>query len=117
MSGGSMDYLYSRVVNAEFKRNTPEREAFAKHLAKVSEALHDIEWVDSSDYAKGDENAAILECLGDERERILLREVYECARRILRFSGIDKGRVDAAFRDLDDAIERVKQFDGGTLDT
>ena len=25
MSGGSMDYLYSRVVEANFDENTPER--------------------------------------------------------------------------------------------
>jgi len=63
MSGGSMDYLYSRVSDAEFKINTIERKAFAKHLKLIAEALHDIEWVDSGDYGEGDENAAIRACL------------------------------------------------------
>lgn len=64
MSGGSMNYLYSKVLhNADFPCDTPEREAFAKHLTLVAQALHDIEWVDSSDYMSGEENAAIRACL------------------------------------------------------
>ena len=65
MSGGSMNYLYSRLDDATFLTNTPERKAFAKHLRLVANALHDIEWVDSSDYGLGDENEAIRACLGD----------------------------------------------------
>ena len=65
MSGGSMDYLYSKLENAEFSLNTPERKAFAKHLELVAKALHDIEWVDSCDYGKGDENEAIRACIGN----------------------------------------------------
>lgn len=65
MSGGSMDYLYSKVQSAEFRQHTPERAAFAKHLELVAKALHDIEWVDSSDYGPGRENAAIRACIGD----------------------------------------------------
>lgn len=59
-----MNYLYSRIENdASFRENTPLRKAFRKHLDKVIKALHDIEWVDSSDYGKGDDDAAIRECL------------------------------------------------------
>jgi hypothetical protein len=66
MSGGSMNYLYSKIdMDANFDTNTPERKAFAKHLKLVSNALHDIEWVDSSDYGEGDENEAIRKCLGN----------------------------------------------------
>lgn len=66
MSGGSMNYLYSKLeYEANFLANTPERRAFAAHLRKVVKALHDIEWVDSSDYVPGDENEAIRACLGD----------------------------------------------------
>lgn len=64
MSGGSMDYLYSRVRYADFRRDTPLRRVFAEHLDQVADALHDIEWVDSSDYGPGDEDAAIRRCLG-----------------------------------------------------
>jgi len=64
MSGGSMNYLYSRIENdAEFRTHTPQRRAFKAHLLKVIKALHDIEWVDSGDYGPGDENAAIEACL------------------------------------------------------
>ncbi len=64
MSGGSMDYLYSKVeMDGVFRQTTPERRAFAKHLKLVVKALHDIEWVDSCDYSPGDETAAILACL------------------------------------------------------
>lgn len=66
MSGGSMDYLYSRIEDcAVFALNTLERKAFSLHLAHVIKALHDIEWVDSGDSAPGSESAAIYECLVD----------------------------------------------------
>ena len=66
MSGGSMNYIYSKLeYEATFREDTPERKAFAKHLKLVAKALHDIEWVDSSDYGPGDENAAIMACLSD----------------------------------------------------
>ena len=63
MSGGSMDYLYSKVADAIFDCSTPEREAFRVHLVRVAEALHAIEWVDSGDCEPGDENKAIIACL------------------------------------------------------
>ena len=73
MSGGSMDYLYSKVSDASFQTNTPLRRAFQKHLLKVANALHDIEWVDSADCSPGDEEKAIRACLssGDELKNIL----------------------------------------------
>ena len=45
-----------------------------------------------------------------------LRRVYEAARRVQRFSGVDIERVNEALDDLDDAIEVVKQIDGGTYE-
>lgn len=64
MSGGSMNYLYSKIeMDANFDRDTPERKAFGMLLDKVIKALHDIEWVDSADYGPGDENEAIIACL------------------------------------------------------
>jgi hypothetical protein len=64
MSGGSMNYLYSKLENdADFRQTTPERKAFALHLQKVAKALHDIEWVDSCDYGPGDDSEAIRACL------------------------------------------------------
>jgi hypothetical protein len=64
MSGGSMQYLYSKIeYDAVFDTDTPERRAFKKHLELVAKALHDIEWVDSGDYGPGDETDAIRACL------------------------------------------------------
>jgi hypothetical protein len=64
MSGGSMNYLYLRIdSDAKFALNTAERRAFAKHLLLVTQALHDIEWVDSADYMPGDDSEAIRACL------------------------------------------------------
>ena len=64
-----MDYLYSRLDEANFELNTPLRLAFKAHLKKVVQALHDIEWVDSGDYGVGDEVEAIEACLtGDDKK-------------------------------------------------
>ena len=63
MSGGSMNYLYSKVEYAEFRENTPERMAFRAYLMRVAQALKDIESVDSSDSKPGSENAAIMACV------------------------------------------------------
>lgn len=63
MSGGSMDYLYSRIKEAHFALDTPERKAFKAHLEKVAKACKAIEWVDSSDSSEGTEIEAILECI------------------------------------------------------
>lgn len=68
MSGGSMDYLYSKIDDVEFRCDTALRRAFRIHLKNVSKALHDIEWVDSCDYGPGDENEAIRVCLAPGAE-------------------------------------------------
>ena len=81
MSGGSMNYLYSRMSwEAEFTKDTPERKAFGDHLELVIKALHDIEWVDSGDYSPGDENEAIRACLAGG---VKMRAAAEEARRAL----------------------------------
>jgi glutathione S-transferase len=73
-----MNYLYSKLeYGATFEANTVERKAFKKHLALVAQALHDIEWVDSSDYCLGDEVAAIRACL---HPSVLLETALENAR-------------------------------------
>jgi hypothetical protein len=72
MSGGSMNYVYSRVETAASdircnEHKTLLRLKFAELLDVVAQALLDIEWVDSSDYVPGAENEAI-------------RRVYEIAK-------------------------------------
>lgn len=67
MSGGSMNYLYSKIeYDARFTLNTPERRAFKKHLELVCAALRKIEWNDSGDGAD-DEEGAIRACIGPQR--------------------------------------------------
>jgi hypothetical protein len=80
MSGGSMDYLYSRVEDAYFRLDTPERRAFKAHLKKIAQALHAIEWVDSGDKGPGDETEAIRACLSDGA---VLAQVADDARRAM----------------------------------
>jgi len=60
-----MEYVYYILDDVNFSTHTPERKAFYAHLKKVSAALHDIEWVDSGDYGRGDENEAIRACLAE----------------------------------------------------
>jgi hypothetical protein len=55
-----------------------------------------------------------IETIEDEIYR--LRVVYEAARSVLRFNGVDKQRTIDAVDQLDDAIERVKAFDSGVED-
>ncbi len=65
MSGGSMDYLYRRIEDAEFELNTPERIAFKQHLNLIAEACKAIEWVDSGDNSEGSENEFITKCINN----------------------------------------------------
>ena len=62
MSGGSMDYLYSKVEDASFTHSSSERKAFAKHLRFVAKALRAIEWNDSGD-GDDSEHDAIMACI------------------------------------------------------
>ena len=62
MSGGSMGYLSEQVESAKFKEDTTLRRAFRKHLLKVAEAMHAIEWNDSQDGFTG-EDELIRACL------------------------------------------------------
>lgn len=69
-----MNYLYSRVEEAEFKESTPLRRSLRAHLKKVSEALRAVEWVDSGDWGPGDEDGPIRELLapGAELAQLLI---------------------------------------------
>lgn len=64
MSGGSLDYFYSRVTDIadtiDYRSSEPLHRSFSAHLRKVSTALHDLEWMLSCDTSPGDEKAAIM---------------------------------------------------------
>lgn len=109
MSGGSMEYLYSKVEEAVERLNQggvyygpysdidPLRRAFADHLLLVAKALHDIEWVDDADYEPGDERASIEAVLGANAKALELRKVIEDAEAVTAKlqSLIDKAKEGA----------------------
>ena len=72
MSGGSLDYCYSRVHDAALtilqRAESPTHRAFAAHLMKVSEALRAMEWMLSCDTSPGSEVAAIRAVLSEGAE-------------------------------------------------
>jgi len=70
MSGGSMNYLYRRILwESDFEETTELRSEFRRHLVLVAGALMDIEWVDSGDMAPGDEDESIALVLGSGRSK------------------------------------------------
>ena len=79
MSGGSMDYLYSKLEDARIDPVTPLRRAFIRHIKKVAQALYEIEWADSGDTTKnnGNERLAIMDCIGSGAE---LEQIIDEAR-------------------------------------
>lgn len=64
MSGGSLDYVYSRVEDAArtlmAKAENEVHKAFAKHLFEVANALYSAEYVLSGDSEPGSDHKAIL---------------------------------------------------------
>ncbi len=65
MSGGSLDYVYSKVEDAAEKipHDTMTRIAFTAHLSLVARALRSIEWNMSGD-GDHDEADNIRACFG-----------------------------------------------------
>lgn len=91
MSGGSLDYVCYKVEDVAGQiGGTPLYDAFSKHLKLVSKALHDVEWVMSSDYGSGDDEEAIRAVLGPGAE---LESAIESAERTL---GMLKDAITAA---------------------
>lgn len=82
MSGGSMNYLSERVLDAEFSERTALRRAFRAHLNKVAAALHAIEWNDSGDGYDGEERL-IKACLAPHAELAQLIVEANAAREAL----------------------------------
>ena len=68
MSGGELDYVYLKVLDAcgtiEQRARTPLHVALVKHLRKVADALHNLEWVWSGDMSPGDEDETIRALVG-----------------------------------------------------
>jgi hypothetical protein len=69
MSGGSHDYAFTHVASmADILKRSPrsDRRAFGLHLERVAQAMHDVEWVDSDDYAPDGDVLSIKACLSEE---------------------------------------------------
>lgn len=80
MSGGSWDYVYFRIDEAAIRlmeSRDPLRRALGKKMEKVSQAMHDIEWVDSCDSRPGSEIPAIKAALGDDYKKLAMKELIE----------------------------------------
>ncbi len=66
MSGGSLNYVFSRINDAAELLSHSKlsyRRAFAKHLELISDALYKTEWAMSGDTEEGSEKEAIMACI------------------------------------------------------
>lgn len=67
MSGGSWDYLYSKIEEAAVRLCSKEqpsyRRSFGEHMKKISKAMHAIEWADSYDSSEEYAKKAIMEII------------------------------------------------------
>lgn len=82
MSGGEWNYAYMRIdeiANKLLQEKNIKRKILGVLMQKLSKALHDIEWVDSEDYGKGDDTKEINEVLNfsknNEIAKILIEEL------------------------------------------
>ena len=78
MSGGSLDYVYSKLDNAIYemkKRATTNLEyAFIQHLQDTAKALHDLEWYYSGDYSEEQAMESIRKVISKEDELKIMVE-------------------------------------------
>lgn len=84
MSGGSFDYLCYKMEDAARtlmgKAQTPYRQAFGELMLRCAKAMHDIEWVDSSDMGDGDDLETIMKCIS---EKDVLRVTVKEAEKVI----------------------------------
>ncbi len=86
MSGGSWDYVHSVFQRTADNLSTSKislRRALGKRIELIAKAMHDIEWVDSSDYSDGDDEEAIKKAIGEGWPSENLEVVLQDAKRIL----------------------------------
>lgn len=94
------------LADTELGRNPESSNNHRPQSERLSASPAPMQQSGEDDQRKND-----LEC-----EVSMLRVVYEAARRVLRFNGVDRIRTLLAVDDLDAAIERVKLFDSGMED-
>ena len=96
MSGGSWDYLGEKLTEAADRlqrSRDPQRRALGKQMARMADAMHAIEWVDSADYSPGDENEPIAKALGTDAPKLIAVELLQEANAIHK-------KLEAAIRKL-----------------
>lgn len=77
MSGGSWDYCYFKfeeVASRLKESKNLKRKALGFQIQKIAEALHAIEWVDSGDYAEGDDIKLIEEALKTDARKEAIKD-------------------------------------------
>lgn len=83
MSGGSWRYIYREfedVADRLKESDAPERRVLGDLIELIARAMHDIEWVDSGDFRRGDEVAAIRACLAPGAElAVLIEDAHRAA--------------------------------------
>lgn len=84
MSGGSWDYFCFKaedVADRLCTEKSPLRRALGQHMRLIAHAMHEIEWVDSSDKsspADTDAIKAVFEDLAESKEmEVLLADARE----------------------------------------
>jgi 2-hydroxychromene-2-carboxylate isomerase len=78
MSGGSWDYLYSRLEDAANRLDQsgdPHRKALGRAMSRLATAMHAVEWVDSGDWGTPDDVVAIEKALGADAVPLVLSEL------------------------------------------
>ena len=101
MSGGSWDYLYSRIEDAGDRlvgSKCVKRATLGRLMLRVAEAMHAIEWVDSCDWGQGDELEHI--------ENVLKFDVSKEAVEVIQ------GRIDELQKQLD-SLSHENQISSG----
>lgn len=80
MSGGHYYYVYLNIQQLADQikiNNMPHRVAFVDLLNKVAKAAKAIEWVDSGDYAEGDEIKAIEDIFESHSTLVVKAAAYD----------------------------------------
>ena len=87
MSGGSWDYICYRLEELADSLSTetdPMRVAMSVKVRELAKAMHDIEWVDSGDYGKGDDTKSIKKFLGKNPEGLIAKEQIKKIKKLLK---------------------------------
>jgi hypothetical protein len=114
MSGGSMNYLYRRLLwESDFEDSTELRKEFRLHLIQVAAALKAIEWVDSGDMTPGDEDEAIAVVLGSGWKSLTDEQLLYIYNELPNW-GMDMDRLSPKLKQFARAVEaKLKEINHG----